>query len=158
MVNEAIIINVVVGKNKIQFTFISLSYRKRGKVARIQINRVQIIMYIKVNLIVSSTGEINITTVNILIKRILEYSAKNSSMNDFLLNSMLNPEINSYSPSEKSNGVRFVSASVVIIQINIKFGTITTIGRYFCKFLIIFKFICSIKFIIVIRIIIKLIS
>lgn len=55
-----------------------------------------------------------------LIKIILEYSAKNNKANPPLEYSILNPETNSDSPSEKSNGVRFVSARQEIHQIKNK--------------------------------------
>ena len=45
-----------------------------------------------------------------LINKILEYSDKKINTNPPLLYSTLNPETNSDSPSEKSNGVRFNSA------------------------------------------------
>jgi hypothetical protein len=50
---------------------------------------------------------------NILINKILEYSAKKIKAKPPLLYSTLNPETNSDSPSAKSKGVRFVSAKEV---------------------------------------------
>lgn len=47
----------------------------------------------------------------ILIKIILAYSAIKINANIILPYSILNPETNSDSPSAKSNGVRFVSAT-----------------------------------------------
>lgn len=58
------------------------------------------------------------TTVIKLIIIILAYSAIKIRANDPLLYSVLNPETSSDSPSAKSNGVRFVSANVVVNQIN----------------------------------------
>lgn len=55
-----------------------------------------------------------------LIIIMLAYSAIKINANDPLLYSVLNPETSSDSPSAKSNGVRFVSASVVVNQTNIK--------------------------------------
>lgn len=55
-------------------------------------------------------------TVIILIIRILVYSAIKIRANIPLLYSILNPETSSDSPSAKSKGVRFVSASIVINQ------------------------------------------
>lgn len=55
---------------------------------------------------------------------ILAYSAINTIANAPLLYSVLNPETNSDSPSAKSNGVRLVSASVVINHIIIVKGNI----------------------------------
>lgn len=51
---------------------------------------------------------------NILIARILVYSAMKISANGPLLYSVLNPDTSSDSPSARSKGVRFVSASIVI--------------------------------------------
>jgi len=48
------------------------------------------------------------------------YSARNSRVNPALENSKLYPEINSLSPSLKSNGARFVSAKRVNNQIDKK--------------------------------------
>ena len=53
----------------------------------------------------------NITLKIILIKIILAYSAIKIRANPTLPYSILNPETNSDSPSAKSNGVRFVSAT-----------------------------------------------
>jgi len=60
--------------------------------------------------------------VNILIARILRYSAIKISANGPLLYSVLKPETSSDSPSARSNGVRFVSANRVINHI-INIGT-----------------------------------
>jgi len=54
-----------------------------------------------------------ITTINILINKILEYSAKKIKAKPPLLYSTLNPDTNSDSPSAKSKGVRLVSAKEV---------------------------------------------
>lgn len=54
---------------------------------------------------------------NILIARILVYSAIKISAKGPLEYSVLNPETSSDSPSAKSKGVRLVSASIVINQI-----------------------------------------
>lgn len=55
--------------------------------------------------------------VNILIARILVYSAIKIKAKGPLLYSVLNPDTNSDSPSAISKGVRFVSASIVTNQI-----------------------------------------
>lgn len=57
---------------------------------------------------------VNRTAVNKLITIMLVYSAIKINANLLLLYSILNPETNSDSPSDKSKGVRFVSASNVI--------------------------------------------
>lgn len=54
-----------------------------------------------------------------LIKIILAYSAIKIKANPTLPYSILNPDTNSDSPSAKSNGVRFVSATHEINQIPI---------------------------------------
>jgi len=53
----------------------------------------------------------------ILINRIFVYSAIKINANSPLPYSVLNPDTNSDSPSAKSNGVRFVSAKVVVNHI-----------------------------------------
>ncbi len=53
----------------------------------------------------------------ILINRIFVYSAIKINANSPLLYSVLNPDTSSDSPSAKSNGVRFVSANVVVNHI-----------------------------------------
>lgn len=55
--------------------------------------------------------------VNRLIMRIFMYSAIKIRANPAALYSTLNPETSSDSPSAKSNGVRFVSAKMVINHI-----------------------------------------
>ncbi len=52
-------------------------------------------------------------TLRILINRIIKYSAMKISANGPALYSILNPETSSDSPSAKSKGVRFVSASMM---------------------------------------------
>jgi len=57
---------------------------------------------------------INRLTPNLENKRILAYSAKKIKTNPKEEYSILNPETNSDSPSEKSKGVRLVSAIIII--------------------------------------------
>ena len=57
-------------------------------------------------------------TVKRLMIIILAYSAMKIKANEPLLYSVLNPDTNSDSPSAKSNGVRLVSAKVVVNQIS----------------------------------------
>lgn len=86
------------------------------------------------------------------------YSAKNNNIKDFLLYSILNPDTNSDSPSEKSNGVRLVSAKEETNHIiNIK-GIISDKFTYFWSFSIKLKLSCSVILITVKTISIKLIS
>lgn len=51
-----------------------------------------------------------------------KYSAIKIAANKFLVYSVLNPDTNSLSPSAKSKGARFVSATVVTIHIPINIG------------------------------------
>ena len=98
------------GRNSFQASLIRRSYRYRGKVARdhTQKNTSEIIITcvkIDLNIIpVIKDEEI------ILKKKILPYSAIKIKANRPDPYSMLNPDTNSDSPSEKSNGVRLVSA------------------------------------------------
>ena len=68
------------------------------------------------------------TTDNSLIIKMLAYSAIKISANIPPLYSTLNPDTSSDSPSAKSNGVRFVSAKLVINQ-NININIIIAIGQ-----------------------------
>jgi len=60
--------------------------------------------------------------------RILAYSAKKISTNPTEEYSILNPETSSDSPSEKSKGVRFVSAIIITNQSTETAGTKHTIA------------------------------
>jgi len=60
--------------------------------------------------------EVKIATENILIARILVYSAMKIKAKGPLLYSVLKPDTSSDSPSARSKGVRFVSAREVINQ------------------------------------------
>jgi hypothetical protein len=71
-----------------------------------------------------------------LINKILVYSAMKIKANSPLLYSVLNPETNSDSPSAKSNGVRLVSARVVVNHINNN-GNAINITHDFCEDVII---------------------
>lgn len=74
--------------------------------------------------------EVKNTAVNILMARILVYSAIKIKANRPLLYSTLNPETSSDSPSAKSNGVRFVSAKHEINHINAIGGIKSIIHEY----------------------------
>lgn len=54
----------------------------------------------------------------------MEYSVIKINANLLALNSVLNPETSSLSPSAKSKGVRLVSANRIISHINISLGKI----------------------------------
>jgi len=60
----------------------------------------------------------NIKILIILKNKIVEYSPIKIKENKPPMYSVLNPDTNSDSPSEKSNGERFDSAKIVIIQQN----------------------------------------
>ena len=119
IVLRIIIAASLIGKNLFHVKYIRLSYRIRGKVARIQINRVARIMVLKISCIsiINGIEPVNMATLSILINRILAYSAMKISANMPALYSTLNPDTSSDSPSAKSNGVRFVSAKLVINHI-----------------------------------------
>ena len=68
------------------------------------------------------------TLVNSLIIIMFIYSAIKIRAKAPPLYSVLNPETNSDSPSEKSKGVRFVSAKVVVNQVISRIGKSNTIG------------------------------
>lgn len=104
-------LNVEIGKINFHERFINLSYRYRGRVARIQIKKnIIVIVFTMDNKFVFLQKYIIL--VNKLKIRIIRYSAIKIIANGLLLNSVLNPETNSLSPSAKSNGVRFNSATV----------------------------------------------
>lgn len=54
----------------------------------------------------------------------MAYSVMKIRANFLALNSVLNPETSSLSPSAKSNGVRLVSANMIINHIKINLGRI----------------------------------
>lgn len=96
-----------------------MSYRIRGIVARIQINRVAMIIVLNTMVKSVSRGENPVKKIidRSLIIRMFAYSAIKIRANMPLLYSTLNPDTSSDSPSAKSNGVRFVSARFVINHI-----------------------------------------
>lgn len=116
-----IIKNRVIGRNVFHVRFISLSYRIRGSVARAQIKRKEKNVVFVTNHSKFIGWFIKILkkkiAVSNLIIRMFVYSAMKISAKVPLLNSVLNPETNSDSPSAWSNGVRLVSANVVITHI-----------------------------------------
>ena len=70
-----------------------------------------------------------IDAVIILMARILVYSAIKISAKTPLLYSTLNPDTSSDSPSAKSNGVRFVSARLVMNHIMVIKSNINTVNE-----------------------------
>lgn len=119
----------LMGRNLFHVRYIKLSYRIRGKVARIQTNRVAINIVFRIRNVLVPTRicpEKNTMDKSLIIK-MLAYSAIKIKANIPPLYSTLKPETNSDSPSAKSNGVRFVSARLVMNQkiniiININIG------------------------------------
>lgn len=75
-----------------------------------------------------------ITLVNSLITRIFAYSAMKIRANNPALYSTLNPDTSSDSPSAKSNGVRFVSARLVMNQTTARGINIKRTQEYSCIF------------------------
>jgi hypothetical protein len=102
-------------------------------VARTQINRIETsrVSVTSIRLFMNIMFKLpNIMVeVIILIARILVYSAIKINANTPLLYSTLNPETSSDSPSAKSNGVRFVSARLVINHRIVINGIINTIDE-----------------------------
>lgn len=121
------------GRNLFQVRNIRWSYRIRGSVARIQINTIDRNNALNARNRLKN-GDVNDeeknTAVNILMARILVYSAIKIKANRPLLYSTLNPETSSDSPSAKSNGVRFVSARQEINHINAIGGIKNIIHEY----------------------------
>lgn len=123
--DSRIIINLN-GKNDIHVRFISRSYRIRGMVARTLINMAatqDVFMDSKIILAEVVRGlKVVIRTVIIDMKMIFVYSDIKINAKTFLAYSVLKPDTNSLSPSARSNGVRLVSASNVVNQINKRGG------------------------------------
>lgn len=111
------------GKKVFQVRLMRRSYRMRGRVPRIQIKQNAKKQVLALNKMSPNPGtaveERNSLAENILIARILVYSAIKISAKGPLLYSVLKPETSSDSPSAWSKGVRFVSANMVTNQINI---------------------------------------
>lgn len=126
---------IVTGRKFFHVKYIKWSYRIRGIVARTHTNNVaknivfttRIILFIMAG---CSMNPQNRTADVSLINKIFVYSAIKISANNPLLYSVLNPETNSDSPSAKSNGVRFVSANVVVNHIIINGNIIIPIHDF----------------------------
>lgn len=106
------------GRKDFQVIIISRSYRMRGNAARTQINKVAkmvVINKIEIGLRIRGIGSnMNNAAERRLITRILQYSAIKIRANFPPPYSTLKPDTNSDSPSAKSKGARFVSASRVM--------------------------------------------
>lgn len=104
-------IEIEAGRRKNQESPIKKSYRNRGRVLRIKTTK-------KLRKEVTKRlGNPKINRPKKERNKIIPYSPRNKKTNPELPNSMLNPLINSLSPSAKSKGARFVSE---IIRINQK--------------------------------------
>jgi len=105
------------GKKDFQVIIIRRSYRIRGSAARTQINRAAktvVIIKIAIGVRMSGIGVIiNSVAERSLITKILQYSAIKIRANLPPPYSILKPDTSSDSPSAKSKGARFVSASIV---------------------------------------------
>jgi len=99
---------------------IKQSYRIRGNVQRHHTNNVANNITLNINKILFKTIPNIIRTLNILINNIDIYSPKKSKAKYAALNSVLNPDTNSDSPSAKSKGVRCLSLKQIINHRNPK--------------------------------------
>jgi hypothetical protein len=92
----------------------------RGRVPRSQIKRIENSRVLRISITTLISGCSNpmkkINAERRDIKIILVYSAMKIKAKVPPAYSVLNPDTNSLSPSAKSNGVRFVSASLVVNQ------------------------------------------
>lgn len=113
------------GRNLFHVRYIRWSYRIRGSVARIQMNA-KLMMNVVKGIVIAGLGKKR-AVVKSLIARMFVYSAIKIRANELLLYSILNPETNSDSPSDRSNGVRLVSARTVINHKTV-IGIITNAG------------------------------
>lgn len=110
-----------IGRKHFQVSAISLSYRIRGRVPRAQMKVKAKNIAFLVRKASLKIGVQRVPVKKTAVKRpiiiILMYSAIKIRAKLPALYSTLNPETISDSPSAKSNGVRFVSARVVINQV-----------------------------------------
>jgi hypothetical protein len=106
-------------------------------VARTQINIIEINSVFRARKIsgMKVFDDIKIVEVIILIAKILVYSAIKIRANGAPPYSILNPETNSDSPSAKSNGVRLVSAKLVINHKRKIGSRISDTQEYISKFM-----------------------
>lgn len=112
-------------RNDFQVRYMRWSYRMRGMVPRVHRKR-------KAKAIVAEARRRSVrggkevwrkkVEEKRLMAKILTYSAMKIRANEPLPYSVLNPETSSDSPSAKSNGVRLVSASIVMNQHNMRGG------------------------------------
>merc|ERR1712011_37693 len=114
----------------------SISYRYRGKVARKIIHTLEIATEATAALSENSSIPVNTLTPSDENSKILAYSAKKIRTKPTEEYSMLNPDTNSDSPSEKSKGVRLVSAIQEISHKRQLKGRIIIIGNNLENFII----------------------
>jgi len=107
--------------------FMSISYRYRGKVARKIIHTLEIATEATAALSENSSIPANTLTPSDENSKILAYSAKKIRTKPTEEYSMLNPDTNSDSPSEKSKGVRLVSAIIITNHRTATIGQISNI-------------------------------
>merc|ERR1712024_161247 len=112
------------GRYLFQAMFMSISYRYRGKVARKIIHTLEIATEATAALSENSSIPVNTLTPSDENSKILAYSAKKIRTKPTEEYSMLNPETSSDSPSEKSKGVRLVSANNITNHITLKNGRV----------------------------------
>lgn len=117
----------VIGRKFFHSRCISWSYRNRGYEARIHRNPADNSITFDVSNKENSSevmsmwaGLRNRIVVRVFIIKMLVYSAKKNKANGPAEYSTLNPDTSSDSPSVRSNGARFVSASVEIYHIIIR--------------------------------------
>lgn len=127
----AVIVNIMIAIEMIRFFFqaisIKLLYRIRGNLVRAHtIEEIIIIVIIGIAVWLKLNS---IKVVIILIIMIALYSAMKIIENFPLAYSVLNPDTNSLSASLKSNGVRFISASMIEAQIGVINIIIMIFGR-----------------------------
>ena len=118
------------GKKENQFKFISMSYRYRGSVQRTHTHINTRVQEANIHPKLKALDEINIQLNSADIKKILAYSAMKIMANPTEPYSILKPETSSDSPSEKSKGVRLVSATQQISQIITKGVKIRSLRAY----------------------------
>ena len=116
----------LIGRKDIHVRFMRRSYRIRGRVARALRNRqASSVVFIMVATDADSRWMMD-WVIRILVRRAMKimfmYSAMKMKANEKPAYSVLKPDTSSLSPSAKSNGVRFVSASRVVNQMKPNMG------------------------------------
>jgi len=107
-----------------------MSYRYRGSVQRTHTHINTRVQEANIHPKLKALDEINIQLNSADIKKILAYSAMKIMANPTEPYSILKPETSSDSPSEKSKGVRLVSATQQISQIITKGVKIRSLRAY----------------------------